>query len=356
MPIFLRLMKALQASTINVSWTFLLIVVLGHASLSWAMMVLASEPIAQSLGLWVYFYITTTTTVGYGDFSPTTGAGQWIAALWLIPGGIMLFAAFIGKATANVSQAWRHIMQGKANHQDLSGHTLIIGWHGEPTKKIINILLEDRNLPDDIVLCVVKDIDNPMPGTVKFVKGDSFSSPELLARAGVKGASRIIIYDDADERVATIALSVYDQKRPDCHVVAHCDNHATANMLRRTLPGIECTEGLSIEMLVRSATDAGISRVVNELLAINHGATQYQIRLPQATPAVRYGDLMNVAKAQYNITLLGACRSGTQDTQLLNPPFDHVLAPGDTLYYMGDKRLSENDILTLLNHATAGAA
>lgn len=333
--------------------------VIGHSALSWALMAISDEAVANTLGTWVYFYVTTATTVGYGDYSPVTSGGQWAAALWVIPGGIILFAGFIGKATANISSTWRMLVQGKANYSSLSGHTLVIGWHGEPTAQIIRILQADPNLPDDIVLCVTKDIDNPLPGSIKFVKGDSFSNTELLARAGIQGASRIIIYDETDERVATIALSVFDQKTAGCHVVAHCDNPATANMLRRTLPGIECTQGLSIEMLVRSATDAGISSVVNELLAIDHGATQYQGCLPETLPAnqtVRYGELMNLAKSRVNVTLLGVWRSSTQAQQLLNPPADFMVGKGDTLYYMGNQRLTEEELTTLFMSAAQGAS
>ncbi|MBE0463614.1 MAG: ion channel [Halomonadaceae bacterium] len=354
MPIFVRLLKALQASTISVSWTFLFLMVIGHSALSWAAMAVADEVVASSFRLWMYFYVTTTTTVGYGDFSPQTPIGQWAATLWVIPGGIILFAAFIGKATANISSTWRTLVQGNANYDGLTGHTLVIGWHGEPTANIIRILQADPNLPDDIVLCVAADIDNPLPGSIKFVKGESFSDAELLNRAGIKGASRIIIYDKVDERVATIALSVYDQKSPGCHMVAHCDNPSTASMLRRTLPGIECTQGLSIEMLVRSATDAGISRVVNELLAIGQGATQFQACLPTTLPSeqsVRYGDLMAKAKADNNVTLLGVWRPASDERQLLNPPADFAVTAGDTLYYMGDQRLSEDDLVALFQSA-----
>ncbi|QPL45707.1 potassium channel family protein [Halomonas sp. A40-4] len=359
MPVLLRLFKALQASTINVSWMFLLLMVISHAALSWALMAMSSEAVAETFGTWVYFYVTTATTVGYGDYSPVTSSGQWAAALWVIPGGIMLFAAFIGKATANISSTWRMLVQGNADYSHLNGHTLVVGWHGEPTAHIIRILQADTNLPDDIVLCVAKDIDNPLPGSIKFVKGDSFSDTELLARAGIQGASRIIIYDETDERVATIALSVFDQKPAGCHVVAHCDNPATANMLRRTLPGIECTQGLSIEMLVRSATDAGISRVVNELLAIDHGATQFQGCLPNTLPAdqtARYGDLMSLAKSSDNITLLGVWRPSIEAHQMLNPPADFAVGKGDTLYYMGDKRLTEAELTRLFQSAAQGAA
>lgn len=347
MPVLQQLLKVLKASTINVSWTFLLLLALAHMATSWLMLGLASEEVTRSLSLWLYFYVVTSSTVGYGDFSPGSTAGQLIVTFYLIPGGISLFAALIGKATVTVSQLWRQQMQGSGDYSELTGHTIVLGWHGETTEKIVDILKADRQLPDDIVLCVTKDINNPRPGDLKFVKGDSFANAELLKRAGVASASRIIIYDDSDERVTTVALSTYNLKSPDCHLVAHCENPNTAAMLRRTLPGIECTEALALEMLVRSATDAGISRIVNELLAVSHGATQYQTQLYDIPKASTFGQLFTRAKEVHNVTLLGVSSHG-DDTNMLNPPAERELHDGDVLYYMAYERLTSTRFSTLL--------
>jgi voltage-gated potassium channel len=347
MPVLQQLLKALKASTINVSWTFLLLLALAHMATSWLLMFLTGEEVTGSLALWLYFYVVTASTVGYGDFSPTSTAGQLVAALYLIPGGIALFAALIGKATVTVSHFWRQQMQGKGDYSDLTGHTVVLGWHGETTEKIIDILKADRQLPDEIVLCVTKDINNPRPGDLKFIKGDSFANMELLKRAGIESASRIIIYDDSDERVATVALSAYSLKCPYCHIVAHCENPTTAAMLRRTLPGIECTEAMALEMLVRSATDAGISRVVNELLAVNHGATQYQTRLHDIPKGSTFGQLFNQAKQAHNATLLGVT-SDSGEANMLNPPSTRELNDGDVLYYMAYERLTSAHFSSLL--------
>jgi voltage-gated potassium channel len=347
MPVIQQLIRTLKASTLNVTWTFLLFVMLAHLGTTWAFYTLAGEPVAGALSEWFYYYIVTSSTVGYGDISPETVPGKWITALYLIPGGIALFAALIGKATVTISDYWRLQMQGKGDFRHLSGHTLVIGWHGETTERILDILKEDKALPDDVVLCVTKEMSNPRPADLKFVKGESFSSVELLKRAGIESASRIIIYDTSDERVATVALSAYSLKAANAHLVAHCDNPDTAAMLRRTLPGIECTEALALEMLVRSASDAGISRVVNELLAVDHGATQYQTRLIQPPAGATFGDLFWKAKTTCNVTILGLA-NGEEGGSMLNPSTDRPLNDGDTVYYMADTRLTERQLGDLL--------
>ncbi|MGR2738714.1 potassium channel family protein [Billgrantia sp. Q4P2] len=346
----LRLVRQIKAATLNLSWPVLFILVVFHSLTTWAAMALAGEEVSSRATLWLYYYVTTATTVGYGDYSPTTEMGQVIATFWFLPGSIMLFASFLGKAATFIAEQWRGAMCGKGSYEKLRGHTLIIGWHGETTAAMVDIILQDRQFPDEIVLCVTKDIENPLPGKVNFVRGESFSNPDLLSRAGVVGAKRVIIYDTSDERVATIALSVYRFKSDDCHVVAHCEDTSTAEMLRQALPGIECTQGFSMEMLVRSAMDRGISRVVNELLALNHGATQYQTRIPEigSNAGVCYGDLLVAAKRHLNITLLGLCKDSGQGGDLLNPSIETPISSGDFLYYMGGGRISEADLSSLL--------
>lgn len=350
MPVLQRLLKALKATTLTISWAFLFFLCVAHLATSWALMSLAGETLAGSISQWVYFYTVSASTVGYGDMSPTTATGQWIAVLYLIPGGISLFAALIGKASMTLSTYWRDQMQGKGDYSALKGHTLVIGWHGDITKSIIDILKADTQLPDEIVLCVVKDMNNPRPGDLKFVKGESFANADLLKRAGIEGASRVIIYDECDERVSTVALSAYSLKGANCHIVAHCDNPDTADMLRRTLPGIECTESMALEMLVRSATDAGISRVINELLAVDHGATQYQTQLDHVPAHATFGQLFSEAKRQHNVTVLGVATEGSAD--LLNPPEHRLLKTGDVIFYMSDARLSPVQLSTLLEAET----
>ncbi len=353
MPVIQRLLRVLKASTLQISWTFLLLVVLAHMGSTWALLSMVGEAMADSLTDWVYFYVVVASTVGFGDFSPETVVGKWITTLYLIPGGISLFAALIGKATVTLSIFWRLQMQGKGDFSHLSGHTLVIGWHGETTERILDILKTDKSLPDEVVLCVTKEMSNPRPADLKFIKGESFSNAELLKRAGVESASRIIIYDTSDERVATVALSAYSLKGEGAHLVAHCANTDTAAMLRRTLPGIECTQALALEMLVRSASDAGISRVVNELLAVERGATQYQFRLRHPPSGATFGDLFMQAKKGCNATVLGLASDQNDGSgNMLNPDIERPLQDGDIVYYMADNRLSETQIGELLSEAS----
>lgn len=142
-----------------------------------------------SMSAWTYYYVTTAITVGYGDLSPASDLGRWFAALWLMPGSVALFAALIGKITQFVVEIWRKGMLGKDSFGNLRDHTLILGWHGEQTEKMVDLLCQDPlTASRPIVLCAIQDMENPLPERVHFVRGESFAYPALLQRAGVLGA------------------------------------------------------------------------------------------------------------------------------------------------------------------------
>jgi voltage-gated potassium channel len=336
------LLKKIQKNLIDLTWPFLTSLFLLNGLFSWFLFYLAGEEIAHNLTDWVYFHNVTATTVGYGDFSPSTVAGKWIAALWFIPTSIGLFAAFIGKTTTSIANIWREKMKGSGNFSDLTGHTLILGWHGELTEKMVNILYMDSKISGDIVLCVIKEMDNPMPDKIRFVRGESFTQPELLKRAGIQGADRIIIYAESDEQCVTTAVSV-SSMAPKGHIVAYCETGETANMLKRVVPNIECIQSNAIETLVRSAQDPGVSRVIHELLSIDQGPTQFTAQIPDGYPPRRYGDLLSCLHSKHNVTLMGIIdeTGGIH----LNVSADFEVNDQHGLIYMANTRMSEELII-----------
>ena len=108
-----RMLKFLNDQLLRLSWLALLAVLLLHYASSWLLMIAVGEHTLIEPGTWFYFYVTTATTVGYGDFSPDTLGGRLVAAILLMPGAVVLFAAFLGKLSSFFIGIWRKGMQGK---------------------------------------------------------------------------------------------------------------------------------------------------------------------------------------------------------------------------------------------------
>lgn len=314
-------------------------------------MVIGLHAVVAYLGLWLfeerhllspetflYFYVTTTATVGYGDLSPQTAGGRLFVAGWVMLGGIALITAGIGKATNSVLDLWRRKMKGRGDFSSRKGHTVLVGWQGEDSERIVNLLRQDSSSNDDhIVVCDSRLDENPLPDAVAFIKGESLTSAALLRRAGLAGAERVLVMTASDDETLAIVLTI-NQLGPVGHVVAHFGSSEKAALARTYAPALECTSNMAIEMLVRSSQDPGSSVVINELLCVGEGATQYQMKLPDGF-ASRFGDLFLALKQDHNATLIGYRGCGAGQVAI-NPDNDHELRGGE-IFYIASKRLAE---------------
>src|SRR5690606_37884785 len=137
--------------------------------------------------------------------------------------------------------------------------TVLVGWQGEVSERIVELLLQDDTSNDDrIVLCDDQLAENPMPERISFVRGASLAAESLLQRAGVRGAERVLVMGKSDEQTLAVVLTL-NQLAPKGHIVAHFDSSETARLARTYAPRLECTSNLAIEMLVRSSQDPGSS-------------------------------------------------------------------------------------------------
>ena len=264
--------------------------------ISWLLLAtINGEKISNGDIFW-YFYVTTATTVGYGDYSPTTEIGRLVTVLWIMPGGIALFTTTIAKVVQQIADKWGKRMRGYASYENLSEHIIILGWHGLKTRRMVEHIRGDENSKDsEIVLCAAQDIENPMPDQVKFVRSTALNTPDLLTRASIKSALYIIAQGHDDNETLSAALGAA-AVNPEAHMVAYFDQQSVADLLKLHCANAECNVSLSIEMMVRSAQDPGSSRVQRQLLSTLEGPTQFSLRVPENAAAVNYGTLFSKLK------------------------------------------------------------
>ncbi len=339
-----RLAKRLYARIAGLRWDIVVFVTAIHFAVSWALIDWAGgEKISGGDVFW-YFYVTTATTVGYGDYSPTTEAGRMITVLWVMPGGIALFTTIIAKVVQLISNRWRKRMHGLASYENLSGHIVILGWHGSRTQRMVDHIRGDTSERErEIVLCTVQNIENPMPDQVHFVRALTLNSPDLLRRAAIANAEYIIVLGNDDNETLAAALGAA-AVNGDAHMVVYFDQHSFADLLRSHCPRAECNVSLSIEMMVRSAQDPGSSRVQRQLLSTLEGPTQFSLKVPDNADRVNYGVLFSELKTKHDATLFGVAESTLGDDLFLNAPADHRIDPGTILYFMAARRIEAAEI------------
>ena len=342
-----KLVRYLKKHFSQVSWISIVALLFVHMLVTWSVLYWAGESDLIRSDAFFYYYVVTTSTVGYGDMSPTTELGKWLVALVQIPLGLAIFGAMLGKLGQSVSKVLRQIMTGEKDFSHLDTHILIFGWQENRTAKMIQHILGDsKRMNRQIVLCVTEEmehpfIDNPM---VDFARLSSFTEDAELDRVNVKEADRIIVDCDNDDMTFTCALKLSPLVEEGCHISAFFNDETKVEMLNRYTTNVECNSSKTAEILVRSMQDPGSGRLQEELLSTLHGDTQFSTQVPKGLATLQFGQLFYYLKEKHNAILLAIAHDRIGAHMNLNPNNNFEVMPGHILHYVCTERLMEDEI------------
>ena len=328
----------------NLRWYAVVLMLAFYSTSSYALLYLAGEQGLLEIHDFVYWLVVTGSTVGYGDMSPSTPAGKWIVAVYIIPMGLSIFALVLGRVAAFVSQQWQKGARG-LNALNVSEHILVIGWNEKRTEQLIKLLLiEKANSLDkpDIVLCVMADITNPFPSDIEFVRVDSFNKDEDMDKACVHSASIILIDNPHDDTTMTTSLYC-SQRNKQAHKVAYFEDESLVKLLQQHCPEIECTPSVAVEMLAKSAFDPGSSMLHHDLLDVYEGQAQFSATIAQDAEPISVKNLFYILKQQYDAIFIGVACNHDINKIIVNPPLGATLNPGDKIFYIAQSRINNID-------------
>ncbi len=308
-----------------------------YIAISWLLLFLVGEKqLSSSFSTFFYYLVVTASTVGYGDHSPETALGKWVAALFIIPGGLGLFAIVVGRVATLFVSVWRRGMLGKRSLQ-MEQHILLLGWNENRTLSMLRMLLHEEAGRRTIVLCTRSEIENPMPDKIEFVRVTSYTNAEEMARASLDKASCIIVDALHDDVTLTAALFAAG-RNPNAHLLAYFDDEGLSDLLKLHCPNAECIPSVAIEMLAKSAVDPGSSLLHQELLSTDKGMTQYAIDYPTTQQPTTFALLFEHFKYQHDAILIAyEDGKGIQ----VNPPLNLPITPATRLFYIADERVDD---------------
>ena len=336
MPVARHLWHRVYLAIADLSWSVLAVAALIHATLSWALFALAGDTdLTEDLVTFAYFYVTTATTVGYGDLSPSSDGGREVALAFVLPGSIALFTAFLGKAVADLGGFWRRRMHGGGDFSGRTGHTIIVGWQGTRSRQLVTLLSAECSRDERTVLLAPVLDENPMPDRLDFVLAAGLSSLSDYERAGARGATSVIVRGDTDDDTLAATLAAR-AAAPRAHIVAYFEDEGAASLIVRHDERVEAISSLSSQLLVRSSRDPGSSRLAELMFSGQSPDTAFSLRVPDEVPPSTYLVTLIGLKRQANLALIGMCSDdGEVD---LNCPTDRSVSAGDRLFYIADRR------------------
>ena len=345
--LFGKLVRAIRKHLTEVSWLSIIGLVLLHAMLSWLLLALAGEQDLINIESFLYYYVVTTSTVGFGDLSPSSYHGKLVVALVQIPLGLALFGALLGKLGQSVSKVMRRVMTGDKDFSDYDDHIIIFGWHPARTPKIVSHILGDSKRESrKILLCVVEEMEHPFLTNpmVEFARLKSFTDDAELKRIAVKEADKIIVDGDNDDQTFTCALKLSGMIADDCHISVFFSDETKVEMMNKYTNNVECNSSTTAETLVRSMQDPGASRLHQEMMSTLHGDTQFSTQLPAEVATMNYASVFVYFKQVHNATVLAVAEDRIGQAMHVNPSNDFVVQGGHVLHYVAKERLTASEI------------
>jgi voltage-gated potassium channel len=326
----------------HVSGVNIALVTLGYVLTTWLLLFLVGETSVTSPTDFVYYIIVTTSTVGYGDFSPTTAGGKWVVSLFVIPVGLSLFALVIGRVAGWMTLQWQRDLRGLKDIMN-KDHILILGWNDDRTMQLLQLLLKEREqsaTKRPIVLCVRVDIENPMPDEIEFVKVSSFNRECDMNRANVTEARTILIDNPHDDVTMTTALFC-SKHNPNAHIVAYFEDESLVGLLQQHCPNVECTPSVAVEMLAKSVFDPGSSLLHHDLLSVEAGQEQYSVIVPTSVEQISVADIFIQIKQFHDAIFIGYAKADNKRDIIVNPSFGEQIRPGDRVFYIANTRIND---------------
>lgn len=344
MPLFIRLWQRIYLSVATLSWAVLGTLFLGHALICYILFGFAGEEkLTQSVIGFVYFYMTTATTVGYGDLSPGSDAGRLVNVLVVFPGAIALFTILLGKAIASISAFWRRRLEGLGDYSERTKHTLVVGWQGARTRQLLDGLLQDCPTHTPRIVLLARGLNtNPMPDAIDFVCTEQLGDRSVFLRAGADGADTIIIRGENDDETLAATLAARSATTK-AHMVAHFQEASAGDLIRKQMPDVEVVTSIAAGLLVRAARDPGASQLAALMFDNQAIDTAYSLKVPAEIPPIVYLDAFFGLKQRNGITLIGLTRANARTVDL-NCKTDCPIQGGDTLYYIADHRVVSSTV------------
>jgi len=267
-----------------------------------------------------YWTIVTVATVGYGDKFPITFWGK-VSAIITIFVGIGVMGTVTGRIASFLMERQMKEEKGLLDYSGMKGHFIICGWKREMNRVLHEILKANPELSSlEIVLLnrATQDDFNALRSDpdlkgIKFVSGDFVEEIDLL-RAGIKGASRVLILADyltkgdlqqidSQTVMSVMTIKNFNKKAYVCAELldtkfekylrlSHCDE-------------ILLSRDFSRSILASASSGTGLSHVVKSLLSGEDGSVISTESYPDTFIGKTFQELRNYFYTKQNAQLIG---------------------------------------------------
>ncbi|MFC4323440.1 potassium channel family protein [Litchfieldia salsa] len=284
-------------------------------------------------GIW--WAIVTTSTVGFGDFVPTSITGRAVAILLILVGTGFVTIYFVTLSTAAVTNQNAYI-EGKISYHG-NQHIIIIGWNERVKETISQIKEIDPQM--DIILIDETLETNPFPSNhFHFIRGKPFND-EVLIKAKAEEASTILITSDqskdevqADMSAVLTLLAVKGINPHIYSIIEILTFNQVKNAERAGADEIIQTNKLTSSVMINSLVSHGMSNALSQMLDQLRGSKLTYLEITFDLVGKTFGECSRLLLQEKKL-LIGIKRGGQT---MVNPDFNIEIEKQDKLLVIKD--------------------
>ena len=282
------------------------------------------DPEDDQVSLLDAFYYSTVsiTTTGYGDVRPVTDDARLATTILVTPARILFLILLVGTTLEILAERSRHAIRVARWRRKLRDHTIICGY-GTKGRTAARTMLDKGIAPECIVV-----IDPTAAGRQRAtadghaaIAGDA-TTQEVLAEAGIGGASSVIVAVDRDDSAILVTLTARELN-PKAKIIASVRELENVHLLHQGgADGVVTSSAAAGRLLGLSSETPEVSEVLEDILTVGEGL---EVREREVTAAEVGG------KAPHEPGMM--CLGIVRDHELIR--FDdtraHELQAGDRL-------------------------
>ncbi len=292
----------------------------------------------------VWLSFTTITTVGYGDYSPTTLGGRLSTMILLYLVGLASFPYVITQIVDVTVEGHNDRRYGFIDCRDLiEDHIIIVNFSNELKVTAIIEQLSSDPVTAHRPIVVLTDNVEELPfnrSNVYFVRGSPMRE-ESFKRANIDYAYAALVLspktDDEStaDAVAVATVSLIETLKPDIRTIAECRNIEHLPLFQSfRCDAVIPTDNIAAKVLAQEVRDHGLAAAVSELLTQAVGSELYTETLE--IEGLTFNELQSLlTELEAQIILVGLIRD---DHHMINPPLDTQIRRTDRLILISNLR------------------